>query len=315
MASAVLAAPAFAATGSVLLAGAAQQISAAVGDDFDVTLSVTNTGATALNGVGVALYPVWGFEPTEQFSNCYYDEGSPKLCTFDQTLEPGKSYRVVLPYRVRADTYAPGSLNGQFEWLTTDELPGHGGGTAGAGDALQLQEDGEPGESTAGPSQTVDVAVTGTNGVDLVAIGAAVSGVVGDQVQATVGVSNDGPASLDGTRRGESLAEIGVTLPAGTSFVSAPGCGRGDDPTQYLCDAPKLFKADTTSTWTFTLKIDKVVADAQGTVVVNPPCQCKRVNDLDKSNDTAPLTANPTTGGGTDLTKPVIADTASSKVS
>jgi hypothetical protein len=307
--SAVLAAPAFAATGSVLLAGASQQISAALGDDFDVTLSVTNTGATVLNGVGVALYTMWGFEPTAQFSNCDYNEGSPTLCTFDRTLEPGKSYRVVVPYRVRADTYAPGSLNGQFEWLTADELSGHGGGTAGAGDALQLQDGDELGESTDGPDQTVDVAVTGANGVDLVAIGDEVSGVVGDQVQATVGVRNDGPASLDGGRGGTPPGEVEVTLPAGTSFVSAPGCGRGDDATHYFCEAPYLFKAGVTSTWTFTLKINEVVADAQGTVQVNPPCQCTRADDLDRSNDTALLAVNPATGGGTDQTKPVIADT------
>ena len=307
VASAVLAAPAaFAAAGPVLLAGAAQQISAALGDDFDVTLSVTNTGTTALSGVGVALYTDWGFEPTGQFSNCDYSEGSPRLCTFDQTLEPGKSYRVVVPYKVRADTHAPGGLDGQFEWLTADQLSGHGGGT---GDALQLQAGDKLGESTAGSVQTVDVAVTGENGVDLVAIGDKVSGVAGDQVQATVGLRNDGPASLDGTRSGMQPGEIEVTLPAGTSLVSAPGCGHAEDASHYMCESPYLFKAGTTSTWTFTLKIDKVVADAQGTVEVNPPCQCNRVDDLDNSNDTALLVANPSAGGGTDQTKPVIADT------
>jgi hypothetical protein len=51
--SAVLAAPASAAAGVTLLAGAPQEFSAAVGDDFDVTLSVTNTGSTALNGAAI----------------------------------------------------------------------------------------------------------------------------------------------------------------------------------------------------------------------------------------------------------------------
>jgi Big-like domain-containing protein/uncharacterized protein DUF11 len=309
VASTVLAAPAFAATGPVLVAGASQQLSAALGADFGVTLSVTNTGATALDGVGVALYTTWGFEPTEQFSNCNYQLGAPTLCTFDQTLAPGQSYRVVVPYRVRADTYAPGSLNGQFSWLTAGELSGHGGGTPGTGGVLPLQPGGELGRNPSGPGQTVDVAVTGTNGVDLVALGDAVSGAVGGQVTATVGVRNDGPASLDYARSGFSPAEVEVALPPGTSFVSAPGCGREDDAVHYLCDAPRLFKVGATSTWTFTLKITQAVANAQGTVEVNAPCQCSHVADLNYANDTALLVANPAAGGDTDLIKPVVAST------
>ncbi|WIM96384.1 Ig-like domain-containing protein [Actinoplanes oblitus] len=310
MASAALAAPAHAATGPVLRAGAAQQLSAAPGGDFEVALSVTNTGATALTGVGVALYTLRGFEPTEQFANCAYEQGAPTLCTFDRTLEPGKSYRVVLPYRVRADTYAPGSLNGQFEWLTADQVAGHEGGAAGVGDVLPLQEAEQPGDRADDSLQTIDVTVTGANGADLVAIGDAVSGAVGDQVPATVGVRNDGPASLDGGRGGWSPAEVEVALPAGTSVVSAPDeCGRGDDAAHYVCASPSLLTAGTTATWTLTLKINKVVADARGTVVVNPPCQCQRLDDLDRSNDAALLTANPIPDGGVDQAKPVVVHT------
>ncbi len=310
VASAALAAPAVAATGPVLRAGATPQISAAVGADFDVTLSVTNTGTAPLAGVGVLLHTDWGFEPTEQFSNCDYRDGRAKLCTFDRTLGPGKSYRVVLPYKVRSDTHAPGRVFGEFEWLTAGELPAHSRSAPGVGGSLPLQE-GDPLPAEEERSyQAVDVTVTGTNGTDLVAIGDKVSGAVGDLVQATVGVRNDGPATLDGGRAGTPPAEVEVTFPAGTSFVSAPGCGRADDASRYLCGvpAPYLFKAGTTSTWTFTLRIDKIVAVAQGTVQVNPPCQCNRPNDLNRSNDTALLRANPTTGG-TDQIQPVIAST------
>lgn len=308
VASSVLAAPALAATDPPLLAGASQETSAAVGDDFGITLSVTNTGTTALSGVGVQLFTLYGFESTEQFSNCYYDGayGQPTLCTFDQTLEPGKSYRVVVPYKVRADTYAPGSLDGQFSWLTAAQLPSHG--AAGVGDALQLQEDDQPAKGDDGAFQSARVTVTGANGVDLVAIGDEVAGAAGDQVQATVGVRNDGPASLDGGFGGYRPAEIQVTLPAGTSFVSAPGCGRADDASHYGCESPLLFKAGMTLTWAFTLKINTVVAGATGTVEVNPACQCSWVDDLDRSNNTALVAVNPTPGGA-DVTPPVIAGT------
>ncbi|GAA0440191.1 hypothetical protein Aca07nite_47900 [Actinoplanes capillaceus] len=310
MASASLAAPALAATGPVLITGATPRISAAVGADFDIDLSVTNTGATPLTGVGVVLHTDWGFEPGEQFSNCDYRDGRARLCTFDQALEPGKTYRLALPYRVRTDTYAPGGIFGEFEWLTADELAPYRGGTPGTGGPLQLRE-GDPLPVDEDRSvQVVDVTVTGTNGVDLVAIGDEVSGAVGDLVQATVGVRNDGPATLDHSRSGEAPAEAEVTLPAGMSFVSAAGCRRADDASHYVCGvpAPYIFKAGTTSTWTFTLRIDKVVADAQGTVQVNPPCQCNRPADRDRSNDTTLLTANATTGS-TDQIAPVIANT------
>ncbi|GIM83073.1 hypothetical protein Aco04nite_84800 [Winogradskya consettensis] len=307
VASATLAAPAFADSDSVLLAGASQQLSAELGGDFDVTLSVTNKGTTALDGVGVALNTGWAFETTDEFSNCDYFEGAARLCTFGETLEPGKSYRVVLPYKVRADTRAPVGLNGQFSWLTAAEVVGRDRGAAGVGGTLELQEGDKLGESTSGSFQAVDVDVSGTNGVDLVAIGDTVSGAVGDEVQATVGVRNAGPASLDGS--GLSLAEVVVAIPAGTSFVSAKDCEQDEDVSHYVCAAPSLFKAGETATWTFTLKVDKVVADAQGTVRVNPPCQCKPLADLDASNNAALLAANPSTGDGTDRSKPVVVDT------
>jgi hypothetical protein len=114
-----------------------------VGADFDVTLSVTNTGTVPLTGVGVRLHTDWGFEPIEQFSNCDCSGGRARLCTFDRTLEPGKSYRAVLPYKVRSDTYAPGGVFGEFEWLTADELSADNRSTPGVGGSFQLQE-GDP---------------------------------------------------------------------------------------------------------------------------------------------------------------------------
>ncbi|MEU4155870.1 Ig-like domain-containing protein [Actinoplanes sp. NPDC026670] len=311
MASAVLVAPAAQAAGPVLLSGATPHVSAAVGADFDVALSVTNASTAPQTGVGVVLHTDWGYEAAEQFSNCDYTDGRARLCVFDQALAPGSTYRLDLPYRVRSDTYAPGSLAGEFEWLTAAELAGRTRGTPGVGGVLQLREgDPLPAEEDR-TFQVVDVSVTGNSTADLVAIGGTVSGAVGDLVQATVGVRNDGPATIDRGRSGDSPAEIAVALPAGTSFVSAPGCGRTDDASIYGCGvrAPYLFKVGTTATWTFTLRIDSVVPDAQAAVQVNPPCECtSRPGDPDRSDNTALLTVNPTTGG-IDQLAPVIAGT------
>jgi hypothetical protein len=308
--SAALTSPAYAATGVSLLAGAPQELSAAVGDNVDVTLSVTNTGSTALDGVAVYFGTNYGFEATGQFANCTYDTGQPRACTFGETLQPGTSYRFVMPYRVRSDTYAPGGLNGQFSWLTTAELARQTGlGTAGSGATLQLQEGEKLGESSAGGWQSVDVKVTGTNGADLTAIGDSVSGAVGDVVDAEVGVHNNGPATLDWTMTGSSPGYVLVTPPAGTSVVSSPGCSLADDKRHYECDTANQFRAGATKTWIFTLKITQVVSGgAAGVVAVNPACQCQRFDaDLDKSNDKALLVVNPS-ADGPDLTAPMIDD-------
>ncbi|GAA2846219.1 hypothetical protein Acy02nite_48080 [Actinoplanes cyaneus] len=68
-----------------------------------------------------------------------------------------------------------------------------------------------------------EVAVTGGQGGDLVAIGGAVTGALGTVVQAEVGVCNNGAGHAERTRVGESPRWAGVTIPAGTSVVTAPG--------------------------------------------------------------------------------------------
>jgi hypothetical protein len=313
--STAVAAPAYAADGTTLVAGAPLDLSAAVGGRFDVTLSVTNKGSTPVDGGAVYLATTAGFEAAEQFGNCTYLSGQPRACTFDETLEPGKSYRIVLPYRVRADTYAPGGLSGQLQWLTKAEFAEVDAdlGTAGSGATLPVQEGAKLGESPAGAWQYVSVSVTGDNGSDLAAVGATVSGVVGEVVNAEVGVRNNGPATLDWTMSGTSPGLVVVTIPAGTSLVTVPeGCAlaTADDRTQpdgvqYVCETATLFRAGTTTTWTLPLKVNKVVAGATGSVEVNPACQCQRFNkDLDKSNDKATLVVN--ASAGPDEVAPVI---------
>lgn len=316
--SATLAVPAYAADASPLVAGAPQELSAPVGGEFELTLSVTNTGSTAIDGGGVYLATTAGFEATEQFSNCTYLSGQPRTCSFDQTLEPGKSYRMVLPYRIRPDVYAPGGVDGQFRWMTKAEFAtvGDGVGSPGTGATLPVQEGAELGTSTSGSWQVAEVAVTGENGADLAAVGATVSGTVGDVVNAVVGVHENGPATLDWTMSGTSPGLVVVTIPAGTSLVTVPSrcsLATADDRTQpdgvqYVCETANLFPAGSTTTWPFALKIDKIVAGATGSVEVNPACQCQRFSkDLDKSNDRAPLVVN-ASPAVPDETAPVIED-------
>jgi hypothetical protein len=314
------------ADGVDLAAGDPVEIKAAPGASFDAPLEVTNTGTATVTGVALNMDTEYAYQAGEQFSNCLYADGQPQACSFDQELPPGATYRVVLPYRLRPQTYAPSSLVGEFDWSTAEDFanatqgvtlgePGTGGTLtlqrAGAVRALTTQHDGNPDNNR----EYDNVAVTGKQGADLVAIGTSISGTAGTVVDAVVGVRNSGPATLDWSRAGKSPAVTVVTVPAGTTVVGpAPGgCRLATDDSdktdpkavQYVCGAGYRLLAGATENWDFRLRIDTVMADATGSVEVNPPCACDRfAADLDKSNDKAAIIVNGSqagsgTGGGT----------------
>ncbi|WP_436525405.1 Ig-like domain-containing protein [Actinoplanes sp. HUAS TT8] len=295
-----LSTPAYADT-PTLIAGDVQTFSAAPGGQFNVTLSATNTGTAAVDGVVVTFDTMWAYEDLAQFSNCEYtDAGQARACVFDQTLEPGKSYRFTVPFRVRADSFAPKVRDAFFQWKPA---AGHtSAGTPGTGSVLQLQEGDQLGLSEDGDWQHASLAVTGDQGTDLAAIGATPAGWIGDVVEAEVGVRNNGPATLDFTRSGTQAAVVVVTPPSGTSIVSAPGC-LTVTAARATCLTGYLFKVGEVKTWKLALRIDRKVADAAGAVEVNPDCTCDSfAGDIDKSNNKALLTVD----AAVDETKPVI---------
>ena len=49
----------------------------------------------------------YALQATGNYRNCRYAQGRVLSCTFDQKLEPGASYRMRLPYKLRKDTLAP----------------------------------------------------------------------------------------------------------------------------------------------------------------------------------------------------------------
>jgi hypothetical protein len=301
-------------TGGVdLAAGPGVTLRKKPGSSFDVPLVVRNAGRTVADGAAVIFHRDYAFETTQQFSNCRYRSGQLTACTFDQQLQPGTGYRGAMPVKLRASTYAPGSDALELQWLTPGELEDHeallikngveGLGTAGSGGVLKLT-----GQSSAAARQgdvnpdnnwtTVEVQVTGKNGADLVAIGDTAAGAVGDVVTATVGVRNAGPATLDFNRSGESVARVKVSVPAGSTVVSAPErCHKQG--ASYFCDGGTLLIAGESETYDFELRIDQVVADAVGAVVVNEPCECSQFSkDLNPANNKAAIVLNGTGAGG-----------------
>ncbi|MEU8659943.1 hypothetical protein AB0C31_25000, partial [Actinoplanes philippinensis] len=297
-----LSAPAHAADTPSFIVGGPQQVTAALGERFDATLSVTNSGDTAVDGVSLVFDTLWAHEDVQQFSNCEYDGGLVRACVFGQTLAPGASYRLVVPFRVRADTYAPGRQDATFKWQAASEHVS--AGAPGTGPVLRLQEGERIGTGEDPNWQEFTLNVTGNQGTDLVAVGGTAAGWVGGVVEAEVGVRNDGPATLDFSRAGIGPATVVVTPPAGTSIVSADGCYRVTA-AQATCETEYRLTVGESKTWKLGLRIDRSVPGAAGSVTVNPDCKCQRfLGDLDKSNNTAALIVD----ASVDDTAPVIED-------
>jgi hypothetical protein len=313
------------AEGVDLAAGKTHAVTAKPGANFEAPVQVTNTTDTVVHGTALLFGTDYAFAGVKQFSNCFYDDDLLNACTFDEDLQPGATYEVVLPYQLRKDTAAPGESVGEFGWLTAgdyDDLikfvddsgfdgpgdPGNGGkltlkqltGTK----ALAKQTDPNPENNW----QDVNVTVVGKQGVDLAAIGATATGAAGDTVAVLVGVKDNGPAALDQSQSG--LAAALVTIPAGATVTTVPdGCFRNTsdsilkgDPTaiQYACFADTVLPVGTSTMWKFGLKITKVVPNATGAVQLNPSCECDLFSDdTNRANDNAKIVLNPVAGAGT----------------
>ncbi|MDQ7909673.1 LPXTG cell wall anchor domain-containing protein [Phytohabitans sp. ZYX-F-186] len=311
-----------------LAAGDAAEVSAAPGAAFTAPLRLRNAGETVAEGAVAVFFGDYGIEAGTRHSNCTYDGNYLNTCTFDQDLAAGSEYAASLASRLRPDTYAPSRDALETVWMTPAEFedflkflgdngasigePGDGPkltlADAGAMRARGAQADVDPYNN----STYVEVNVTGTNGVDLEAVGATFDGAAGSTHETELGVVNRGPAVLDSSRSGEPITRVIVDVPPGTSAVEVsadcvPFAGENPDwehpgkpgGRKYQCD-PGLFLApDEELVYPFTFRIDEVVEDAAGAVTANAACECPTFpNDTDKSNDVAKILVNGTGGGG-----------------
>jgi LPXTG-motif cell wall-anchored protein len=117
-------------------------VSVAPGDAFGSRWRLTNIGRSVIRGVGVLFSTPAEIEPPEQFSNCIYGYGVLRGCQFKQDLQPGVTYEMDLPSRLRKDAVAPGTVVVDGLWTDNDdylnwaaELLG-GGSTRGTGGPL-----------------------------------------------------------------------------------------------------------------------------------------------------------------------------------
>ncbi|MFC4016727.1 LPXTG cell wall anchor domain-containing protein [Micromonospora sp. GCM10011542] len=303
---------------------------AAPGGSFEAPLAVRNVGKTEVDGVVAVFDSDYGIRTKERFANCLYFEDYLYACQFDEKIPSGEGRATTFNYELAADTYAPGSQSSYVTFMTPAEFEGStearkeagaevarkGNGKtlalkslATAGSARAVQIDTDPTNNVSG----VTVEVTGKNGADLAAIGATLSGKKGAVLTAALGFRNNGPATLENLRTESDVTYVDVTVPTGTTavevpFECAPRDGKdadwGDAGTpgakEYRCYPGPFAPAGEDLTGEFKFRIDKVVANATGTVKVNVPCECDGgfYADLKPANDTAKILVNAEGGHG-----------------
>ncbi|MEU5788364.1 LPXTG cell wall anchor domain-containing protein [Micromonospora purpureochromogenes] len=301
--------------------------SAAPGGSFTAPLMVRNTGTTTAKGAVVIFDHDRAIRPSEKFNNCTYEGDELRTCRFDSlTAAPGENWTSAVNYTLGKDTYAPGKEYGYHNWMTVAEFedfaayldnlgisvgkPGNGGNLTltRAGALSGFQADTNPDNNWSG----MEVSVTGKNGADLAAIGDSATGKAGAVVKATVGLRNNGPASLDFNRTGNSVTKVDVAVPTGTTAVEVPEVcvpfdGEREDwndagkpgAAAYRCWTDIYIAVGEEQTVEFGLRIDKVVPNATGTVTINAKCECDGfTEDIKPANDTAKLLVNATGGNG-----------------
>ncbi|SCL64666.1 LPXTG cell wall anchor domain-containing protein [Micromonospora chersina] len=296
-------------------------VDGAPGAEVGLPGTVRNGGENTAHGAVLRLQSDWLTPYVGNFSNCEYDDGLPAICRFDTDLEPGKSYKLSAPLPVKVDKTARtgSSVVNYMDWWTKDDwaliekdptwpMPP---GKPGTGDELRLIEVGAARQSV--PQTDVDrwnsftdmsVVVTGDNGADLAAVGSTATGKAGDQVKVSAGAHNLGPALVE-TWREEGPLTV-VEVPQGTTAVKV-----SEDCAPWVQDEPwnpwdhagepgaakygcigygDLAKGDTT-TWEFTLRIDKLTGETSGKVAT------KLAGDPNESNNYAAITVKPGTAG------------------
>ncbi|WNI29589.1 hypothetical protein [Streptomyces sp. ITFR-6] len=278
------------------------------GSERSLPGSFTNTGTAALDKVWMAWSVTLGlgFSPTP--SNCSTQnlggadempKSSVMVCEFDGPVDPGVVYAPEgLKLRVRDsalnDELAVRVSDSRIETGTGEEGPPD----QGTGPAVKLVK--RPDETPAAPGSTgpawSKTDVTAKSTADFQVTGARLKGKVGDTVPLTVKFTNAGPGWVAGEPYA-SVTHVLVKMPAGTTVTQTSCKSQGQG--TYDCGTYNSWVyADSETTYTFKLKIDKAVAGAKGSVALE---EKSRPFDPVKSNDRADILLD-IDGDGTDAT-------------
>ena len=316
------------ATGSVQIGGPAfnqvqppEHTGLAVGSTVSEPVQFANTGDRPANAAQVLLIASPGLTFAQHYANCRYSsvpddrEAEKALCTFDQPISIGEVDALATPVELNVTstayyTYLDTITAPKGDPSLQSELAGRTW-TRGTGTTLGLDVL-DPGQPSTAPAGKVSLpfaddnsdyritALQADNTADFSVSGATVQAAQGDTVPLDVSLTNNGPATLF-DRSGTPFGAL-VTLPPGTTVVGSSANCRPDNDSDpqvvahgpYDCVDSYLEPAGHTADFSVTVRVDQVIAGAQGSVAVlwgvdgggRPPY------DPDTADDSATLALN-----------------------
>ena len=316
------------ATGSVQIGGPAfnqvqppEHTGLAVGSTVSEPVEFTNTGDRPAAAAQALLIASPGLTFAQHYANCRYSsvpgdrEAEKALCTFDQPILIGERAALAAPVELNVTatalyTYLDTITAPKGDPSLQSELAGRVW-TRGTGPKLGLDvlDPGQPSTASAGKvslpfaddnSDYRITALQADNTADFSVSGVTAQGAQGDTVPLDVSMTDNGPATLF-DRSGTGFGVM-VALPPGTTVVgSSANCHPATDSDPqvaahgpYACVDSYLEPAGHTADFSVTVRVDQVIADAQGSVAVlwgvdggfRPPY------DPDVADDSAVLALN-----------------------
>ncbi|WP_107501664.1 LPXTG cell wall anchor domain-containing protein [Streptomyces viridosporus] len=286
-------------TGPDLVVSALPRTAPAPGGTYEESVTITNRGTAAADGVTFRIRLTRGLDFPEPVEGCTYstvgDRVGQALCTLDTVVGPGAS--VTVPVRFEA---LPKALMEAVEY-----------GTGPTG--------GEPGEGFGDSYRRLTLAADNT--ADLVAVGEWTEALPGGSQSFTVGLRNDGPGWVQ-VQDSDDQPALLVTVPSGTVATEVPeGCapfgtdGPSGPPVpgrpRYVCwPADGTLEVGQSLSYTFSVRIDKDARSPRGEVKatsvydIAPEYDKNRANntdliriDLPTDNEPGPSPSDGTAGG------------------
>ncbi|MFJ8007362.1 COG1361 family protein [Streptomyces fagopyri] len=284
-----------------------------------VALTLRNTGDVPARGVSLFIGTRDGLRMADRHHNCRYRGTTSAWCRLpadDVVIPPGASYHLAAPeaFTLADDATYP-TVTFEAAGIGADYVPPEEMASryeSGQGSALRYapgtgQDDGKHAgapHATGESAAHLRLAVRSTS--DLVALAGTARGPVGSRAEVRIGVRNDGPGALPAN------VKVEFTVPAGTTVVSSPYDFERDEEVldqvcralaangsplaeasvrqpsarRYVCTA-QAGKAGATTTFPFTLRIDREMTHRGGRVTVADGDSDAPSNDPKTVNDSA----------------------------
>ncbi|MBC3843521.1 hypothetical protein GXW82_34890 [Streptacidiphilus sp. 4-A2] len=221
-----------------------------VGSTVVAPLSWTNTGDETAPRTQLTLQALPGLTFKQHLKGCTYTAGGQAVCTFNSPLKPGQTVRFPVALNVTKEAWVTG--------LAVQVAP-LGAGKAKAPTDINQND------------QYSEVDVFAVNTAHFAAIGDTVHGAAGQTVPVTVGMRSYGPAYIIDRSGGEAVGDVSVEFPKGTTVTAVPqNCftvaASATSAAHYNCEIPAGVAPGAQNLYTFSIRVDQVVANAQGKV-------------------------------------------------